>query len=165
MYKFILLLAAAITFSFCANQDSTKTETTIYFTRHAEKAKEGGKDPILTTAGEARANKLLELLKNEKVAAVYSTDFQRTIMTAQPTADHFKLETKIYDHRNIDIKKVAMENKGKTVLVVGHSNSTPTLVNSLLGKDEFDQIDESDYTNLFRVSMRNDKKEVERMKY
>jgi len=165
MNKIILLLFFACTLSFCTETKTEKSATTIYFTRHAEKAKEGGRDPILTEAGEARAAKLLEILKEEKVSAVYSTDFFRTKMTAQPTADYFKLTTKIYDHKSIDINLIAKAHKGKTILVVGHSNSTPTLVNNLIGEERFEQIDESDYSNIFRVKINNGKTNVEQMKY
>jgi broad specificity phosphatase PhoE len=43
--------------------------------------------------------------------------------------------------------------KGKTVLIVGHSNTTPALVNLALGEDKYEQLDESAYGNIFIVSI------------
>ena len=40
---------------------------------------------------------------------------------------------------------------GGTVLISGHSNTTPMLVNRLIGKERYQQFDESDYDNLFIV--------------
>jgi len=67
--------------------DSAISTTTIYLVRHAEKQK--GSDPMLTEAGEERALKLLSILKDQGVDAVYSTPYNRTKSTAAPTAKHF----------------------------------------------------------------------------
>jgi len=41
------------------------------------------------------------------------------------------------------------KNVGKTVLVVGHSNTTPALANKILGREEFPQIDDRTNGNLY----------------
>jgi len=49
------------------------------------------------------------------------------------------------------VKKLIKEHAGEVVLIVGHSNTTPFLVNMVLGEDKFQQLDESDYDEIFIV--------------
>ncbi len=46
----------------------------------------------------------------------------------------------------------------KTVLIVGHSNSTPNFVNGLLEVKTYKQIDESNNANLYIVTLSEDSK-------
>ena len=55
--------------------------------------------------------------------------------------------------KNIDTKAFLESTKGETVLVVGHSNTTPTFVNKLLGQDKYKQIDDSNNANLYIVTI------------
>src|SRR5690606_18387538 len=64
--------------------------------RHAERADAGAAagaamtaspDPELSAAGKARAQGLAAMLKDVGVAAIYTTEYRRTIDTAQPLAD------------------------------------------------------------------------------
>ena len=50
---------------------------------------------------------------------------------------------------------------GNTVLVVGHSNTTPNFVNTVLAKDQFDLIDDSNNGNLYIVTIIGDQKSVQ----
>ena len=170
----LICVAMLATFSFLlASCNATKPAsiatvvdtTTFYFVRHAEKAKDDRRDPTLTAEGKLRAQRLAELLKKEKVTAVYSTDYKRTRGTAEPTAQMFDCPTQIYNHKTIDIVGLADSLKFQTVLVVGHSNSTPALVNNLIGEERYEQIDESDYTNLFKVLLKDGEKKVELIKF
>ena len=40
---------------------------------------------------------------------------------------------------------------GKTVLIVGHSNTTPAFVNKILGTEKFTSLEDDDYNSLFIV--------------
>lgn len=134
----------------------TKVETsTFYFIRHAEKDRSDktNKDPHLIQSGLMRSVKWSYALANVKFDAIYSTDYNRTRETAQPTAEKNGLELNIYDPRAIDGKAFIESNKGKTVLVVGHSNTTPTFVNKVIGKEKYAQIDDSNNANLYIVTI------------
>ena len=48
------------------------------------------------------------------------------------------------------------ENAGKNVLVVGHSNSTPSFVNKILKNKTYKQIDDNNNANLYTVTVFND---------
>ena len=47
--------------------------------------------------------------------------------------------------------------KGKTVLVVGHSNTTNVFVNKILGIDKYDEIKDNNNSNLYIISIINGK--------
>lgn len=95
------------------------------------------------------------MLKQYKFDAVYSTDYHRTKETALPTANANNIETTIYNPRAFDLQKFVNETKGKTVLIVGHSNTTPMYVNSFIGENKYTQIQENDYGNLYIVTIKD----------
>lgn len=128
--------------------------TVIYLVRHAEKAKEEGEDPLLTTEGQARATRLGSILREAGIERVYSTVYQRTQLTAKPTADILGKGINLYDARDLDSFAKQLKNGDERgILVVGHSNTTPTLVNALIDQQAFTMIEESEYGNLYRVTI------------
>jgi phosphohistidine phosphatase SixA len=157
-YYLILFLVLSFSLPSCAqdNKKESPTETaTYYFVRHAEKDRsdKSNRNPHLTEKGLERAENWSNALMNIKFDAVYSTDYNRTKETAQPTADKNNLELTIYDPRNLDGNAFLKANKGKTVLVVGHSNTTPMFVNSVLGNEKYPQIDDNNNANLYIVTV------------
>jgi len=131
--------------------------TTVIVVRHAEKAAEPASDPALTAAGSARADALAEMLKDAGVQAVISTAFQRTKMTAAPTAAKFGLTTELVDARAPDHPKavaagILANHKGHTVLVVGHSNTVPEIV-AALGATKPAPICDEGYDNAYIVTV------------
>lgn len=130
--------------------------TTIYLIRHAEKA-DATANTNLSIAGNQRAKNWAKHFAGKKIAAVYSTDYNRTIQTATPIAKQFGVEVQKYNHREFDLKKLAADNPGNIIVVVGHSNTIPGYVNSALGKQEFNEIDEGEFGTLFEVVIENGK--------
>ena len=151
------------------NQESDQTEvesstTKYYLIRHAEKVRKnnGDADPHLTKEGKLRAKRWAnEVFKNVKFDAVYSTDYHRTRNTATPTAKKNGLKIKFYDPMNMDMEAFKNETKGQTVLIVGHSNTTPMLVNKMLGEQTYDEIDDAEFGTLFTVSFKDAEPTVE----
>lgn len=121
----------------------------IYFIRHTEKVLDDSSDPLLTEVGEERAIHWANVFKNVDFDAVYSTNTLRTVATSLPTAAQNDLQIILYDATTIDISALAEMNKGKTILIVGHSNSTPELVNALLGEEHYSEIEDDNYSNLY----------------
>ena len=132
--------------------------TTYYFIRHAEKDRfdPSDKNPHLTDIGNSRAVHWSEILSEVKFDAVFSTDYNRTKETAQPTANKNKLELTIYDPNAIEASSFMKDTKGKTVLIVGHSNTTPTFVNKILGQKKYEDIDDRNNGNLYIVTVNGD---------
>jgi broad specificity phosphatase PhoE len=158
MKKILLLLCLGLLASpFLNAQNSllSNDSATLIFVRHAEKSDDGTSNPPLTNEGEGRAIRIMQMLKKSysKVDAVYSTPYKRTQSTAEPTANEFDVIVQEYDPRapNVFVKSLLKNHRGEVVLIVGHSNTTPFLVNLVLGEEKFKQLDESAYNEIFIV--------------
>ena len=129
--------------------------TTFYFIRHAEKDRSDTEDidPELNQKGLGRAMHWAEILEEVSLDEIYSTDYQRTTMTAAPLAVKKDLTLKYYDPDEVDIQQFKASNIGNEVLVIGHSNSTPEFVNKLLGEDKYGPMDDYDNGSLFIVQI------------
>lgn len=154
--KYFVLFTLALLSTTTFSQEETTTETTTYyFIRHAEKDRSDktNKNPHLTEIGKKRAERWSKIFSNIKFDAVYSTDYNRTKQTAQPTAAKNGLELMLYHPYKLDKKSFLNNTKGKTVLVVGHSNTTPMFVNAILGFKKYKDIDDSNNGNLYLVTI------------
>ena len=138
--------------SFYANSQECSS---FYLIRHAEKLRidKSERNPKLNEKGILRAEKWKEVLKNINLDKIYSTDYYRTIETANPTSKLQNIDITIYSPSNIDYKNFKEINKGKKVLIVGHSNTIPNFVNGLIEKDFYDQIDDLNNSNLYLVNI------------
>ncbi|MBO3697317.1 histidine phosphatase family protein [Roseivirga sp. E12] len=146
----LILFISALSINVNAQTDVT----TFILVRHAEKSKDDPRDPSLSEEGIKRAKALNEILTQADIAALYSTPYKRTKSTVQPIADAKGLEITIYDPRSADFLKDIMEKyKGKTVVISGHSNTTPLVANLLTGSDQFKQLSEDDYSKIYMVSV------------
>ena len=139
---------------------TNKTKTTYYLIRHAEKDRsdKANKDPHLTNIGHQRAKKWAETLSNIKFDAVYSTDYNRTKETATPVAKANGLDITLYDPNQINIGTFFNVTKGKCILIVGHSNTTPLFANNLLGEEKFKMIADDNNANLYIVTLHKNNK-------
>ena len=123
-------------------------------------------DPPLTKEGEQRAQKLLEVLKAYTPDAIYSTNFIRTKNTVTPLSKKFNKEIQIYDPKLLAaFSEQLLLMKGKTIIVAGHSNTTPELVNLLLKENKYPSMDENIYNQLWIVTVNEGKWEVRVVKY
>ena len=153
---FTLLLILVISFpSFSQETNSQITSTTYYLIRHAEKDRsdDSNEDPELTDQGKVRAENWSTILQHVKFHDVYSTQYNRTLQTAQPIADSNNLEVSLYDPSNLFSEEFAEATFGKTILVVGHSNTTPAFVNAILGENKYEDIDDDNNGNLYIVTI------------
>ena len=160
--KFVLFIFLAISVS--CKEESTKdmpqaeiSVTTFYLIRHAEKIRSNPEDsdPELSQKGLGRAMHWAEILDQVDLDAIYSTNFNRTSMTAAPTSVKKNIDVQYYDPRIIDIAQFKADNLNKNVLIVGHSNTTPEFVNLLIGEDKYTDIDDSENGTLFIVQIVN----------
>jgi hypothetical protein len=46
--------------------------------------------------------------------------------------------------------------KGKTIVVAGHSNTTPALVNLLLGAEKYKALDDTVYSKIWILTIKED---------
>lgn len=137
----------------------------IFFVRHAEKSKDDPRDPNLNEEGHARAEQLKYHLAEAGITKIYSTDYKRTQQTVAPLAKALGIETEIYP---TDLLSIAEDLKKATtgnILVVGHSNTTPKLINKLLGEERYAKLDESVYNKLFMLIKSGDQFEATTLQY
>ena len=158
MKKFILPFLFFLSFlTSCTSQETT----TYYLIRHAEKDRtdKSNRNPNLNEKGLERAKKWATYFKNIDLDAVYATKYNRTQQTAKPTADSKNL--KIIDYNpNKMYDSVFQENtRGKTVLIVGHSNTTPVFANKILGEKKYEWMKDDDNSSLYIVTISDNKKE------
>ena len=135
--------------------------TTIWIVRHAEKATTPGNDPDLSTEGKVRATELAKQLKDQKIAAIYTTPYKRTSQTGEPTLKQAGLPA-LQTYNPADLaaftKQILQDHAGKTILVIGHSNTVIPTLQALGATKPFDTLDDEDYDQLFKVTIGPDKK-------
>jgi 2,3-bisphosphoglycerate-dependent phosphoglycerate mutase len=123
--------------------------------RHAEKA-DNSPNTNLSEDGMKRAKALARLLSNVKVEVIYTTPFNRTQQTAQFVADHNKLPIQTYkmdqDFPTLT-DTLAKKYPGKTILIVGHSNTLPMNIARLTKKEVY--IAESEFDNIYMIQVHN----------
>lgn len=132
-----------------------KEMTTYFFIRHAEKdtSDPTNRNPKLSAEGQARAQRWAEIFRETSFDLIYSTDYHRTRETAKSIAGTKDLEVKFYDPAKMNDEDFQKNTKGKNVLVVGHSNTNPHFVNSILREARYTDIDEAESGSLFIVTV------------
>ncbi len=136
---------------------------TWYLVRHAEKAVDGSKDPVLTDQGEQRALNIADMLASANIDTIYATDYQRTQLTAKPLAAFLGIEVTSYDPRDLPAFAEKLKAESGNALVVGHSNTTPMLTYLLSGQPTIN-LDEVDFDHVFQVSVAGGQTTVNRLK-
>ncbi|MFD2823858.1 SixA phosphatase family protein [Lacinutrix iliipiscaria] len=156
-YLYFFILSVLILNPISAQTETSSETSTYYFIRHAEKDRSNAseKNPHLTEIGKARAEHWSAVLSSIHFDAVYSTDYHRTRETALPTATKNNLELSLYRPKHIDLKNFLKETKGKTVLIVGHSNTIPHFVNDVIGEKKYVDIEDDNNGNLYIVTIIN----------
>lgn len=163
---FVALTIAVASLSFfisseIAAENESDESAVVYLVRHAEKTRDT-EDPGLTAYGKERAVALADILASRGVDRVLSSDFRRTRETAAPLASRFGVEVELYDAE--DLESLVRRLRGaerETILVVGHSNTTPHLVEAL-GGDPGPPIEEDEYDRLYRVDLPSGRTVLER---
>tara|TARA_Y100001960_G_C14099576_1_gene552229 strand:+ start:62 stop:577 length:516 start_codon:yes stop_codon:yes gene_type:complete len=147
------------------NKEAVSNETVYYFIRHAEKDRSNPNDrnPELNKKGKSRALNWADFFRETPLKAIYSTNYIRTISTAHPIAKDKNLPIIIYGPSELNIKLFIKETQGKQVLIVGHSNTTPQLVNAVLGYQRFEQMQDNDNSSLFIITESNGKTTAKRI--
>jgi broad specificity phosphatase PhoE len=160
MFKTLACAAALLLASFApVPARPFEAPTVVIVVRHAEKAAVEGQDPPLSEAGQKRAQRLADIAEKAGVSAVYTTQFKRTRDTAQPLAERLKITPQAVEltrdtmgaHPAALAREITTKHKGKTVLVVGHSNTAPRVAAALSGQTIPDLDDATEFDAIFVV--------------
>ncbi len=147
---------------------ATAGSTTVVVIRHAEKLIDGGgenrmqsgADPPLAPAGVARAALLSRMFGDSHgpgcVNAIYVSSALRSRMTAAPLAARLGLTPIVSDDgsdaRSL-ARRVLREHAGARVLVVGHSDTVPRIVEALSGAKHLPPMGDEEYDTMYIVSV------------
>ena len=126
---------------------------TIYLVRHAERGATTGPsatDTHLSATGRARAERLAAALKDAKITGIYTTEYKRTQETAAPLVHSLGIQPEVISAGETSRLVARLKVSRGNVLVVGHSNTLPLIIN-LLGVSSPVTIAESEFDNLFVV--------------
>lgn len=144
-------------------------DLTVIVVRHVEKdySDPDKADPELSPVGKERAKLLWRAVRQYRINRAYSTDYTRTRETLRLIVEKRNLQIQTYGGKAL--KELAGEikalKKGRRVIVSGHSNTTPFLVNFLIGENKYEEMNEFTYNKFFVVKVRNGKATVEVVTY
>jgi phosphohistidine phosphatase SixA len=128
---------------------SVSPAATIVIVRHADRSRAMSADALLSSDGEDRARQLSEVLKDAKIQRIYVTEIRRTQQTAEPIAARLHLKPIVVVKENIDelVNHLREAGDNETVLVVGHADTVPLIINRLgagpappIGDTEYDRL-------------------------
>lgn len=134
--------------------------TVVVLVRHAETAEGPAGDPVLSGAGVQRAHALARALASAEVAAVFTTQYARTGSTGEPTATATGAERHVVqarrearaEHIREIADRIRRDYAGRTVLVVGHSNTLPQIIEAL-GGPAVPPIADTEYDRLYVLTL------------
>lgn len=151
LYLSMIVLAAALLVGYMAFFSPV---TTVVLVRHAEKSATPPDNPALSPEGQKRAQALARLLAGASIKALYATEFARTQQTVQPLASELGLGVTQIKANDADalVTDILSNHRGETVLVAGHSNTVPVIIEKLRGAN-VPQIADTEYDRLFVVTV------------
>ena len=141
---FLVALAA------CATVDGSVRGGQVFVVRHFQA--QSGEDPGLTEIGRHQAQLLANWFeKSDRPSAIFVTPYRRSQETAAPLAASLRIRPIVYDPSDNEALVEAVKAKGGNVLVVGHSNTVPDIVERLGGARPA-QIQHHEHGDIWRVS-------------
>ncbi|MBK8284850.1 MAG: histidine phosphatase family protein [Ahniella sp.] len=156
-FVFSVGLAAALAACSGTSIQPEPITTTVVILRHAEKAADSD-DPGLTEAGRIRAESIANRFCRDGLRAAHATQYQRTQQTAEPCARvagrsvQVTTLSKDFEADAKALRATILAAPGGKVLVVGHSNTVPILVNAFTGV-VVAPIGEQEYDRWFEVTL------------
>jgi broad specificity phosphatase PhoE len=147
----VLLMTVAVAPTALGAKPCDSPATTILIVRHADRA---GKADSLSEAGMTRARDLSRVALTANVAAIYHSDTRRTRDTVAPLAAALQIQPEEYPAKEGQalIERILRDHPGKTVIVVGHSNTVPVLV-AAAGGPMIQELNEDEFDGLFIVNV------------
>jgi broad specificity phosphatase PhoE len=147
MIGFIVLLALGL----LAAPGLTNAQQVVFLVRHAEQAS-GSDDPPLTEVGQRRARALAAVLKDAGLTAIYVSELQRTMQTAEPLAQALQIAPTRLPRRDIEglLGQLRTQQAEGRVLIVSHSLTIPHVLKAF-GHPEEVVIPHEAYDRLFVI--------------
>lgn len=160
------VLGAVVVFAYFST--FSRPVTTVILVRHAEKNLDpNNQDPDLTPEGFARAQEIARVFSGAGINTIFATQYKRTQQTVKPLSDLTGVPVTVLEASKPDevVQRIQTSLRGQTVFVAGHNNTVPAIVSTLSG-EKYPNIPESEYDNLFVVTIyRFGKAKVLKLKY
>ena len=123
--------------------------------RLAQKALVVDEDPVLSEAGQQRALRLATMLGSEKIDAIYVSDTRRSQLTAAPLAARLGVPVTVRSGQDIEglLADIGERHVGGRVVVVGHSNTVPVIIDKLTRGSSAVSLADEEYDALFVVTV------------
>lgn len=141
---------------------------TVILIRHAEKIIDPNNNDVgLSEAGQARAKEIARMFADAGINAIYATQYKRTQETVKPLADKIGVPVTVMNSKATAdlVAQIRAQHSGGTIFIAGHNNSVPEII-AALGGQQYPIIPESEYDNLFIVTIyRTGKAKVVKLKY
>jgi broad specificity phosphatase PhoE len=137
---------------------ASASTTTIIVMRHAEKAALPAEDPPLSLAGEGRAQELAHVLGQApaefRIQGIFVSEFRRTQETVRPLANRLGVPVIVIPAADTALvaDRARADYRGGRVLIVGHSNTVPEIVEKLSGQ-KVPAMAESEYGIVYVVAL------------
>lgn len=167
MKIYVCFMLALILFTFAGGGDACaqQRKLTIILLRHAEKdtANAGANNPDLSAAGRTRAERLVETIGKYKPDLIYSTAYKRTRATVLPLAETVDAQYRIpiwtYDFDKLEEFAAALpDSKARTIVVVGHGDTTPALANLLVKTEKYKTLDEAEFDKIWIIEIKRNRR-------
>lgn len=143
-----LLVIALLALAGCATPRAPEPPAT-YVMRHLN-TPAGERDPDLTPEGQRTATALASWFREAPPAAIFVSQFKRSGQTAAPLAARLRLIPVVYDPADTPGLIARVRATRGPVLIVGHSNTVPDIVEQLGGTRPAPLVHE-DFGDIWRV--------------
>jgi broad specificity phosphatase PhoE len=145
------LKAVAVASLLAFTASSAAAQEVVYVVRHADQIADV-EDPPLSERGRERARMLREFFRDAGLTAVYATDLRRTMETGAMVTEPLGFEVTPVPGDSLGslVARVQREQPHGRVLIVGHSNTVPRVLEQFGYPNEI-TIDHDEFDNLFIV--------------
>ena len=164
-----LITGLSLTVALMAGADAASAQT-VYIVRHAEKASDTERDPVLSDAGTARAEALAAVFAGNGPDLVVVSPLQRTRLTATPTIEASgafvaisPLEGGVEAHVDTIRRGILALPEDAIVLISGHSNTVPVIARAL--GYETPDMQECEYDRLIRLELKDGQVSGQTLRY
>jgi len=145
-----IAVALLVAIASAVSTAATPVQPNIYVMRHLH-TPAGVSDPDLTAEGMKFATAVDDWFRRDPPNAIYVSSTKRAQQTAAPLAARLKLTPHIYDPRDTPGLIAAVATENGTVLIVGHSNTVPDIVEKLGGERPADLTHE-DFGDVWHIA-------------
>jgi broad specificity phosphatase PhoE len=109
-------------------------------------------DPALNAAGRMRAETLADSVEQAGVTAIFTSALLRTRQTVAPLADRLGILSQEAPESLILAEKIRTGTLGETVLIAGHSNTVPAMIEAFGVVPPIPVITEREFDHLYLVT-------------